>query len=393
MNFRFTDTEEAFRHEVRDFLKKELPSDWEGGLGDEDIDTAELWAFAQQMRRKLAAKGWITLAWPKEYGGQGRSVMEELVFAEEMYYWGAPGRDRFGVEMLAPALMLHGTEEQKRKHLGGIARGEVVWCEGFSEPEAGSDLASLRTKAVEDGDDYIINGEKVWTTGAGHADAIFILARTDPNEPRHKGLSYFLVDMKTPGVQVRPLENLLGARSYNEVFFDDVRVPKENLVGEKNRGWYVAMSVLDFERGNIVFHSMPQKLVEDLVQYVNETKVDGRLLGKDPIIQEKLAEATTEIEVARMMVYNIASRRSHGLNITREAAAAKAFGSDMMQRVADVGMGILGLYAPLQPNSKWVRLQGRVQSLCLGSLGYKLAGGSSEIQRNIIANAGLGLPR
>jgi hypothetical protein len=231
MDFTFTAKELRLRDELRAFLGQTLPPDWPGPpseLADDD----DQWAFAQEFNRELAARGWIAPAWPKEYGGLGASYIEQAIFAEELGYARAPhGQRIFGVNMLGPTLIVHGTEEQRREHLPGITSAKVLWCQGYSEPGSGSDLASLQTRAVRDGDDYIINGQKIWTTGAHRADWMFLLARTDPDAPKHKGISFFLLDMKTPGISVRPLINIQNRHEFNQVFFEDVRVPRRNLAG------------------------------------------------------------------------------------------------------------------------------------------------------------------
>ncbi|MGD9932434.1 MAG: acyl-CoA dehydrogenase family protein, partial [Dehalococcoidia bacterium] len=251
MDFRFGDAEEALRTEVRAFLQGALPAvethfhpDVPGG-----DDFYEALAF----NKKLAARGWIAPAWPKEYGGLGATIYEQMVFSEEFGYYGAPdnGTRAFGVGMLGPTLIVHGTEDQKREHLARITSAEAVWCRGYSEPGSGSDLASLQTRAVRDGDDFIINGQTIWTSGGHGANWIFLLARSDPEAPKHKGISFFMLDMRTPGVTVRPLVNMAGRHDFNEVFFEDVRIPRANLVGEENRGWYVGMTLLDFERSGV----------------------------------------------------------------------------------------------------------------------------------------------
>ena len=230
MEFQFTAQEEAFRSELLGFLDKELPVDWSSAeLNDRDDET---WKFTLEMRWKLAARGWLTMAWPKEYGGQDASPMLQLIFAESLAYRRAPGRDIFGLRMLAQTLMIYGTDDQKRKYLPPIARGEVQWCQGYSEPEAGSDLASLTTSAVADGDDFVVNGTKVWTSLAHRADHIMLLVRTDPDAPKHRGISFLLADMTAPGIDVKPIENLAGHHHFNMITFDDVRVPRDNLVGE-----------------------------------------------------------------------------------------------------------------------------------------------------------------
>ena len=248
MRFDFTPEESDFRRKLSAFLDGALPADWHGPA-DESRD--DHWALNQQIKKGLADRGWFVMSWPTEYGGADSSPMMNTIFAEEMAYRRAPGHDRFGTRMLGPTLMRFGSDSQRAEHLGAIARGEVQWCQGYSEPNSGSDLASLQTRAVLDGDNFIVNGAKIWTSLAHRADMMFMLVRTDPDAAPHKGISLLLVDMKTPGIQVLPIINMAGVHSFNQVVFDDVRVPQANLVGDLNDGWRVGMTVLNFERSGI----------------------------------------------------------------------------------------------------------------------------------------------
>ena len=394
MDFRFTEEQENFRQEVRDFLHRELPSDWpfNGRLAEE---SDEWWDFTLSWLRKLGGKGWIALTWPEEYGGKGRPLMDEVILSEEMAYRRTPGVQVWARwKMVAPIIMGLGSEEQKKRHLPGIAKGEVTWCEGFSEPGAGSDLASLQLRAEEQKDSYILNGQKLFTSGAHRSDWMFLLARTDPEAmPQRRGISFFLMDMKTPGITVRPLVNLANIDNFNEVFFDNARVPKENLVGEKNRGWYVAMALLNIERSAAGIASWYQRLQELLVQFVRETKRHGVPLARDPIIRHKLAEAAIEAQIARMISYRVACMQSQGLEVTSEGAMINVYGMELMQRLANMGLQILGLYGQLEPGSKWAQLGGVLERDYLYNTGLTIGAGTSEIQRLVIAIWGLGLPR
>jgi len=393
MDFQLAPEELAFREELQGFLKQELPSDWAGDEYEEEGGGDESWQFTLKMRKKLADKGWLTLAWPKEHGGGGASITTQLVFNEEMAYHRAPGVDMWGVKMLAPTLMIHGTDEQKQRFLPSVAKGEVQWCQGYSEPGSGSDLASLQTKAVVDGDDYIINGTKIWTSNAHRADWIILLARTDQDAPKHRGITMLLLDMKSPGVEIRPIVNMAGVHGFNQLFFDNVRVPKRNLVGEENRGWYVGATLLDFERSGVNYSASARRSLEELVQFAKETKTNGHTLSKDPTVRNRLADMSIEIEVSRMISYNIAWMQSQGTVPNKEASICKVFSTEMQQRLAETGMRMLGLYGQLAPGSKWAPMQGRIERTFLSSHSATLASGTSEIQRNIIATRGLGLPR
>jgi alkylation response protein AidB-like acyl-CoA dehydrogenase len=390
VEFKFTPEDDKFRHELRDFVLRELPADWEGGgRWPEEWN----WDFTKEMRRKLAQKGWLTMHWPKAYGGQDASPVRSAIYNEELAYLRAPGRDIFGVRMLAPTLMIHGSEEQKQTHLPPIARAEVQWCQGYSEPESGSDLASLSTRAVHDGDDLVINGSKIWTTLAHRSDWIMCLARTDPDAPKHRGISFILVDMKTPGIEVRPIINLAGGHEFNEVIFNDVRVPRQNIIGEENRGWYVAVTLLDFERSGIDYSAMARRLLDEIREYAAETRNYDQPLIQTPWVRNLLAERYIECEVARLMAYNVAYMQGEGLVPNKEASMSKVFGSETLQRTTTSALEILGMYGALGRDDKWAPLKGRVQEHWMISFSHKIAAGTSEVQRNIIAGRGLGLPR
>ena len=390
MEFKFSAEDDAFRQDLREFVQQALPSDWEGGgRWPEEWN----WEQTRTMRRELAQKGWLTMHWPEEYGGQNASPIRSAIYNEELAYMRAPGRDIFGVRMLGPTLMIYGSEEQKQTHLPPIARGEVQWCQGYSEPESGSDLASLSTRAVRDGDDYIINGAKIWTTLAHRADWIMCLARTDPEAHKHRGISFILVDMKSPGVEVRPIINMSGGHEFNQIIFDDVRVPRRNVVGEENRGWYVAVTLLDFERSGIDYSAMSRRLLDEIREYAGETRQNGQALMQTPWVRNLVADRYIETEVARLMAYNVAYMQGEGLVPNKEASMSKVFGSETLQRTTVAGMEILGMYGALGRDEKWAPLSGRMQEHWMIAFSHKIAAGTSEVQRNIIAGRGLGLPR
>ena len=390
MEFKFTAEDEEFRTELRAFMKTELPDPWEGaGRYPEDDD----WDLNRVIRQKMAEKGWLTMHWPEEYGGQNASPVKSAIYNEEIAYMRAPGRDIFGVRMLGPTLMIHGSEEQKKTHLPSVAKGEIQWCQGYSEPESGSDLASLSTRAVRDGDDLVINGAKVWTTMAHRADWIMLLTRTDPDAPKHRGISFVLVDMKSPGVSVRPIINMAGGHEFNQVTFDDVRVPRANVVGDEDRGWYVAVTLLDFERSGIDYSASARRLLDDTKEFATETKRNGVPLIEIPWVRTLMADRYIDCEVARLMAYNVAYMQSQDLIPTKEASMSKVFGSEVVQRVTEAALDILGMYGTLGREDKWAPLNGRVQENWMNAFAGTIAAGTSEIQRNIIAARGLGLPR
>ena len=395
MDFRFTQDEEAFRLEVRRWLKQEIPQRWirlDPGIWEE---TEESWALAREFQRKLGQKGWLAPAYPKEYGGLELSHMKRLILAEELAYSRAPLSIEVEVTVnwVGPSIMLFGTEKQKRDYATGLAKGDIIFCLGYSEPNAGSDLASLQTQAVEVGDEYVINGQKTWCSYGHLADYCWLAARTDPDASRHEGISIFIVDMKTPGITVRPLINILGRHSFNEVFFDDVRIPRENVVGQKNKGWYQLMIALDFERSSVGYAAGNQRIIEELIKYVKEATRNGEPLASNPLIRNELAQLVVENEVARMMAYRIAWMFSKGLHPSYESSMSMVFISEVMRHTANTGLRILGHYGELDRDSKWSVMNARIMRMCLSSLSIGVGGGSNEIQRNIIAMRGLGLPR
>ena len=392
MEFRFTPEEERFRSEIREFLRRELPADWvgAGALGEA---SEESWEFLRSFQKKLAERRWLTLGWPEEHGGLAASHMMQVIYKEEMSYFRAPTQLGVGPDRLGPTIILYGTDEQKRRHLPGIAAGETVWCQGFSEPEAGSDLASLQTTAVADGDYFVINGQKIWTSLAHRADWCILLARTDREAPKHKGISYLLLDMKTPGVEVRPLVDMLGRNTFNEVFFDSARIPRDCLVGELNRGWYVAAATLDFERSGIDRVMTGIRTYEALVEYAAQAGADGGRLLDDTRVRQKLAELAIEFQAGRLLAYRVASMQEKGQIPNAEASMSKLYGTELQGRLAEAGMEILGLGGQIEPGPQGASLQGQVEQFYMLASALTVAAGTSEIMRNIIAMRGLGLPR
>jgi alkylation response protein AidB-like acyl-CoA dehydrogenase len=353
------------------------------------FETDDMWTLNKEFARKLGERGWLSLSWPKEYGGQGTVDLRPLILWSEVYYQRAPGLDMFGVKMLSPVLLAFGTQEQKQRHLPPIARGEIFWCQGYSEPNAGSDLAGAQTRAEETLDSFIINGQKIWTSGAHRADWIFVLCRTDPQAGKHGGLSLILVDMRTPGITVNPLVNVLGASSFNEIFFDNVKVPKENLIGGeggKNRGWQMATALLNYERSGVERVALASRFVAELVEYVRNSQ---RPLDSE--MRLRLAEAAVEVEASRLLAYRIGWMHNQGLQPQGEASISKVFLSELLQKLANLGCQVLGLNAQMEGDT--APLGGGPQHLYLSTLGSTIAAGTSEVQRMLIAHRGLGLPR
>ena len=390
MDYTFSKEEESFRGEVRAFLKRELPAGWDG-LDESPASQGQELEFTRRMSKKLAEFGWLTLAWPKEHGGQERSVVEQMLFKEEMAYHQVPGADMGvgGVSWVGPMLMHHGTGGQKQ-HLRRIASGDEYWCTLYSEPGSGSDLASLQTRAELDGDDYLVNGTKIWTSDGHIADWGWLAARTDPAAPKHKGVSMFLLDMKAPGVTVRPIINMAGAHHFNEVFFDSARIPKENLVGAENQGWYILATALDFERSGVQASANAQRVLDKLTEYFIERNGGGAPRAS---LRNRFAEAQIETSIARSLAFRVAWMQSRGEQPNQEASLSKLYGSELSQRVAAFAIDMLGLFGQAEPDSQWAILAGKMEKNYLSSVSATIAAGTSEVQRNIIATRGLGLPR
>ena len=397
MDFQFGEKEETLRKEIRQFVKEELPPGWIMVMIEEE-SRDEDWEFAMSIARKLSSKGWLTLSWPEEYGGKGASLWEQLVYREEAGYWGIPGVTMGvgGVDWGGPSLIIYGTAEQKKKYLPLIASGEPdgVWCTGYSEPDAGSDFANIRTQAVKGRDGYVINGQKIWTSAAHRARWMWLAAVTDPEASnKHKGISIFIVDMKSKGITVNPLISYAGYHLFNEVFFDDVKIPLENLVGEENRGWYQLMSSLSYERGSVgpSSYGCNKRILDELVLYTKETG-----LFQDPLIRHKLADRAIEVETLKMLVYQTIWRMSKGVIPVHEPSRDKVYNDFVTERIATTGTEILGLYSQLDPlhrDSKWTKLRGGVESLYWLFPGMSLAAGTDEIEKNIVAEFGLKLPK
>lgn len=387
LDFQFTPEQEAFREEVKDFISKELPASI---LSGEPHAADDHFEETMEFRRKLGQRKWIGIGWPVEYGGLGADALMQSIFHYEMLYHNAPLDNQ--AYQVGPAIIGFGSDYLKKKFLTATANQEIVWCQGFSEPDAGSDLANVQTSAVRDGDDYIVNGQKTWTSLGHRADWVHVLTRTDPDSPKHKGISYFVMDMRSPGITVRPLVNMVDNLEFNEVFFKDVRVPAVNMIGEENMGWYVAMTTLDNERSGIRDVANCQKQFDHLLAALRQGEgIAG--VRRDRGAVHRLAELAIEIQVVRQLAYRISWMQTQGIKATREPAIAKMFGTDLEQRITQVGMALLGLYGPLRMHSKRELVHGNVVEEYLHTVSTTISAGSNEIQRNIIATRGLGLPR
>jgi len=361
-------------------------------LGFEDIFNCDAcWQFHRLCAKEFARRGWLALGWPKEYGGTG-DIMDKVLFSEARGYYDLPGVDVFGVGMLAPTLLAAGSEEIKRKFLPGIASGEVSWCELWSEPNAGSDLASLTAAAIHKGDEFIVNGQKTWNTGAHRADWAFGVYKSDPNGRKHHNLTFLLFDMKSKGVSVRPLNYMNGSHIYNEVYLDDVHVPATNIVGQENEGWAVVNVLAGFERSNIDLVMGMVRGLEEMVNFCNETKQNNSALSKNPVIRNQLAGVACEIEAARMLAYRVADQQARGEMGLMDAAAVKVFGSELAEKLSSAATAILGPYGQVK-HSRFAVMSGVWENTYQTNFVPIISMGTNEIQRNIISWYGLGLPR
>ncbi len=375
-------------------MKNAPPEYLEAGALEAGYNSDEGWEFFKSMKACLAEKGYITLAWPKEYGGAEASVTEQLLFSESFAYHGGTGLDPWGVSMFAPTLMLYATEEQKQRLLPPIAKGEVQYCQGWSEPNAGSDLAALSTTAILDGDQYVINGQKTWITAAHRADHMFLLARTDPTQRRSGGLSVFNIKMDTPGLEVRPINYMNGAHVYNEIFFTDMKVPVEERIGPENEGWKLTRATMNFERSGAGGYAGMRRTMEGLIDYVKTTKRNGKYLSEDTQVRQKLAKLYMEMEAGKALSYKIAWLQEKGNLLFSPAAASesKVHSSELRQLTVNFATEIMGLYGQVEC-SKWSPMDGHMIDGYQTCIGSNICAGSNEIQRNIIAWVGLELPR
>ncbi len=380
-----SERELEWRKEVRQFINdnRGIFANAAVDEGGEGSMFGRMGAF-KQWRDKVAEKGWVAPAWPTKYGGADLGVKEQFIMNEEFAEAGVPSNvGGFGVMMIGPTIIEHGSEEQKEEHLGRILRGEVIWCQGYSEPGAGSDLASLQTRAVRDGDDYVLNGQKIWTTGAQFADWMYMLARTDPDAPKHRGITYLLVNMKSPGVTVRPLTTMANMQSFNEVFFEDVRVPVENRIGDENRGWYVGTTTLDFERSSIGSAIGVRKTLDSLVRQAKSEKSPASF-DQRKSLRHEFTDRLIDAEVAKMLSYRVISMQANGKIPNHESSMCKLFSSELNQKIAMLSMHLFGMHGLVRNRAS----TGYVQAVS-----STIAGGTSEIQKGIMATRGLGLPR
>ena len=392
MDFNYTAEDEAFRAEFRAWLATNVryATPMREPLADE---AAGDWEARIQWHRKLNEGGWMAINWPREYGGRGASILQNIVYHEELERAGtAAPFTGFGIPLLGPTLIHWGTTEQKRRFLPKILTADEIWCQGYSEPNAGSDLAGLQTRAVEDGDYYVVNGSKIWTSAAHHADWIFLLVRTDPEAPKHKGISYLLVDMKTPGVTVRPLVQMTGARGFNQVFFEDVRVPRHNLVGQKNQGWQVALTTLMFERSTGHDRGIVKQILE-LAELARRILRDGRTAWECSSVRQRVAQFALDAEAIKYTAYRQLTRQLKGLPPGPEGSMLKLCSTELALRIAAFALELLGPYSQFEFDAPFAMDAGRWSQRMLAARGPTIYAGTNQIQHNIIGERVLGLPK
>jgi len=396
MDFSFTPEQETFRQELRTWLKANVPPEAHPLRHLQPQASTEDLAFLKAWQKKVHEGGWAGVSWPREYGGCGASLVERMIFDQEMAASQAPGLlNVLGLEIVGPTLIVHGTEEQKKSHLPNILSGDEIWSQGFSEPNSGSDLGSLRTRAIDQGDYFVVTGQKVWTSLARYADWCQLLVRTNLDAPKHQGISCLLVDMKSPGITVKPLRTMTGDSEFNEVFFEEVKVPKANLLGEVDQGWRIIITSLMFERQGLGFYfTFAQKrYYEDLLAEIRHSQRYGESVATDPQIRQKIAQAYIDCELIKLNNYRALTRLLRGNPPGPEGSIPKLQWADINQRLQDLAVEVQGAYGQLFQGEVRAPEGGYWQYGFLRSRANSIEGGTSEIQRNILAERVLGLPK
>jgi alkylation response protein AidB-like acyl-CoA dehydrogenase len=393
MDLSYTPEQEAFRRQVRKWIKKNLPKRERDAQPLESGDPRRIRAM-KDWQHKLYDAGYVAMGWPQEYGGHGADVVQQTIVNEELLLARAPGLiGMMGIQMVGPTLIQFGNDDQRRRYLPKILSAEEIWCQGYSEPGSGSDLASLKTRAELVGDEFIVNGQKVWTSNAQYADWMFCLVRTDPEAPKHRGISYILIDMKSPGITVRPLIQMTGDAGFNEVFFEDVRVPRKNLVGELNQGWLVANATLAHERNMLGSTIRTQQMFNGLLRLAQTRQRYGRPASKDPVIRQRLADLMTRVEAMKYHAFrqltDSIKRRPPGIG----ASVNKLASTELNHDIAGMALEIMGSYGTLARHARHVVDRGAWPIEFMFTLGLVIGGGTSQIQKNIISERGLGMPR
>lgn len=398
MDFRFTEEEERFRWEVEEFLDEAIPPRWYE-ISGEELDTEltdEAWSIICDFRHKLGEKGWLAPSYPKEYGGAELDITKQLILVEELNLRRAPStrlETIIGADWVGPTIRHYGSEEDKKKYLIPLAKGDLIVCLLFTEPEAGSDLGGIQTKAIREGDYYVVNGQKLYITAAQHSDYGFLLARTDPDATRHKGLSMFIVDMKSPGVTVEPLINIVGVHHFNTVYLENVKIPKVQLLGDENMGFYELIAELAYERSLFWLPPALKRSLDGFILWARETKFDGKSFLDDPVVQAKIAKLATRIEIGKLLSYKTVTTINKGQVPVAEGSMLYLVCGEIMRDMVDVITNIMGLYGQLLPGSKWAPLNGRTATGFLSAMATALGAGTLEIRRNTIGQIGLGLPK
>ena len=393
MDLNLNAEERQFRDELRAWLEVHVPKDWPEWR---EKPLEESFPYLRAWQRKLDEGHWAAVSWPKEYGGRSATLMQQAIFWEEMARAEAPSMaNALGLGLIGPTIIAYGTPAQKKRFIPKILSAEEIWCQGFSEPNAGSDLASLQTEARLAGDDYVVNGQKVWTSFGWVADWCELVVRTDPAAPKHRGLTVLLVDMKSPGIEVRPLRQITGESEFNELFFRDVRVPKENVLGQVNDGWNVAISTLMFERGSYGarLHLLFKRNIDRLIELSFKFQRNGRSAAQDPLLRQKLAQCYAEIEIMRLNQLRAFSRVTATGVPGPEGSIQKIFWSELNQRLQQIAQEMLGPYGQLTAGDSRAVDRGIWSYGYLRTRGNTIEAGTSEIQRNIIGHFVLGLPR
>ena len=397
VDFSLTPEQEAFREQVRAWLADNMPRDWTRRvMASSDVPRPEAYELLRDWQRRLYGAGFIGLTWPREYGGRSLTFMEELILHEEMALAKAPPiLNILGVGMAGPTIIAYGTEEQKQRYPAKILSCEEIWCQGYSEPNSGSDLAALQTRAVKDGDHYVVNGQKVWTSLAHIADYMMLLARTDPDAPRHKGITYFLLDMKLPGVTVKPLRQITGDPEFNEVFLDNVRVHESQVLGGVNNGWQVGLTTLMYERLALGFGLQVRLRIglDGLIELARRVEKTGRAVTKDPVMRQKLAQLWIDTECLRYTGARAITKLLKGEIPGPEASTGKMIWVETHQRLQELSQDIQGPYGQLMSGSDWALEGGAWQYTFLRSRANSIEGGTTEVQKNIIGERILGLPK
>ena len=390
MDFQPTPAMDSIRSEIRETLASVLPAGWQGtGFLPMDVRPHDF-ELARNLDRRLADRRLLAPAWPKRFGGRGLTPFEQFALYEELGYALAPRLTAISVDLVGPVLLLYGSDEQRKRHLPAIAGGGQIWCQGFSEPDAGSDLTSLRTRAERKGDRYVINGHKIWTSMAHRSAWMILLARTGAEDSRGRGLSMFVLPTTARGLVIRPIYDAAGEHALNEVFFDDVEVPVENRVGEENAGWKQATTLLQYERGDALFIGQFQRMLRDLARHL---QANGRGHRSAAQVRRLLARHAIDWEIGRLLTLRVVDMQAHGLLPDKEASQAKVFMSEAFQRLGTTAQRLSGLYGSLSHHEPRAPLGGRIETSVISSTTATIIAGTSEIQRTIIATRGLGLPR